>query len=103
MYRRQGIQVSLRPLNTVDQNYQAGGAVISSSRFSVQSNSGGAPLLFNVSMKQGGLEIQPVNQAAVQFANQNRNAVVGGAVLEAVRNMGVTPQNVRTIFLDLRR
>jgi hypothetical protein len=97
-----GNTVDLRPVNEVDPNFQDPGNLIGATKLTVP-NPNGSSLEFTVSMKQGGLEITPSNVEASKFAEENRATVIGGGVLGIKKDLGVEPDKIRTIFLDLKQ
>ncbi len=97
-----GNNVDLRPVDSVDPNFQDPGNLIGATKIVVPNPSGGT-FEYTASMKQGGLEITPANVDASKFAEENRAVVIGGGVLGVKRDVGVAPDMIRTIFLDLKQ
>jgi hypothetical protein len=95
-----GGDVNLRPLNNLDQNYQALGDLIGSSKLTMLGPEG-AVVEYDVSVKLSGLEIKPLNSDSTQFIDVNRTAVIGAAILEATGVSKINADMIKTIFLDL--
>jgi hypothetical protein len=95
-----GGDVNLRPLNNLDQNYQALGDLIGSSKLTMLGPEG-AVVEYDVSVKLSGLEIKPLNSDSTHFIDVNRTAVIGAAILEATGVNKISADMIKTIFLDL--
>ncbi|MFM1911854.1 MAG: hypothetical protein RJB18_1245, partial [Pseudomonadota bacterium] len=93
--------VTLRPVDSLDQNYQGSGNLISSTKLTIKTPAGGN-VDFTVSMKQGGMEIKPLNADSAKFIEENRSAVVGSGALSVARDLKISVDKIETIFLDLR-
>ena len=96
-----GDEVNLRPIDKIDQNYQAAGATIGQSVASINTGQGPA-LQYAVTLKDGGLEIKPLSAQAATYVENNRSAVIGGSVLEAYQGISNSVDKIRTIFIDLK-
>jgi len=65
-------------------------------------NPGVGTVEYTVSMKQGGMEIKPLNSESAKFIEENRGAVVGGGVLSLAKELSISADKIKTIFLDLK-
>jgi hypothetical protein len=93
--------VTLRPIDKIDPNYQELGGEIGKTEFRVLAGNG-IPYNYTVFMREGGMEILPSNLSAIQYVENNRDAVIRDAVKSVVNNIKVEPSLIRTIFIDLR-
>ena len=80
---------------------QAAGKLIAGKEMLISTSSGSA-IRFTVNMREGGLEILPNNPAALIYIQQNRAAVIGKAVIEVVKNLDISADRIKTIFLELK-
>ena len=94
-------EANLRPLDNIDQNYQALGDIIGKTQFQVK-NPNGAKVDFEVTLKNGGLEIKPTTPQAAQFAEEFRTQTVAGSVLDVVQKLDFNVDQIKTIFIDFK-
>ena len=94
-------ETSLRPLDTIDQNYQAPGDLIGKTQFQITSPNG-AKVDFEATLKNGGLEIKPTTPEAAQYVEQFRTQTVASGVLDVVQKLDFNVDQIKTIFIDLK-
>ena len=93
-------QVELRPVDQIDQNYAQPGQPIGTTQFNATNAAGNVQ--YNVEARDGGLIIRPTTNAGFAFAEQNQASVVGQAILEVQRQLSLTADQIKTIFVDLK-
>ena len=93
--------VNLRPLDNLDQNYQALGDVIGKTNFQVL-GANGNKFDFEATLKNGGFEIKPTNTQSAQYAEQFKNQTVAAAALDIVQKLDLNVDQIKTIFIDLK-
>jgi len=94
-------EAQLKPLSNTSQDYFKPGKLIGSTKFVVELENG---LVFNytIDVQEGGVVIKPADNQSIQFAESNKQVVIGSGILEAVNALGVSPDNMKTIFLDYK-
>jgi hypothetical protein len=94
-------EANLRPLDNLDQNYQALGDTIGKTQFQITSPNG-AKVDFEATLKNGGLEIKPTTAQAAQFVEEFRAQTVASGVLDVVQKLDFNVDQIKTIFIDLK-
>ena len=94
-------EVNLRPLDSIDQNYQALGDTIGKTNFQVL-GANGNKLDFEATLKNGGFEIKPTTPQSAQYAEQFKNQTIAAGVLDIVQKLDLNVDQIKTVFIDLK-
>jgi hypothetical protein len=93
-------QVNLRPIDRIDQNYQALGDVID--RVSINLLATGGSVAYQVTFHDGGLHFKPMSAAAASYIEDNRAQVLREGINAMYSKVSNSVDRIRTIFIDFQ-